>query len=616
MLALAAACCAAGPLLPATPAQAATPTATTAATSEAAATPSAAARASAAPVFNEVESNGDDTDWVELGNPTDSTLDLSGYVFTDSEPEKHQYVLPQGSTVSPGGLLLVNQTQHGDPGFDFGLGGEDAVRLYAPDTDLEQVTSATPVVEYSWTEHAQVTYGRCPDLTGETQDTTASTPGEPNDCSTATAPPASAATPWPGGTTTTALDQVDEDRGDWSGIDVEPDADGGPGTLWVVQNGDGELYELTSDDDGASWDVTHRYRLRYPDGTGTVDAEGVTVTTAGSGAGIYVSSERDNDAKNTSRPSVLRYELPSAGTDGTTQELRAADEWNLAADFPGLGANSGLEGVTWIPDSWLTSHAVTDARTGAPYDAASVPDHGDGLFAVAVEGTAGVYLYALQADGGAQRVAAIDSGFDIVADVQFDAERDQLWVVCDDACEGEIATFAVHDGVFARDALYARPADADNDANEGFALAPLSRCVDGVVPTYYVDDNNTDGHSLRTGTLTATCPTQGSSTPVPTDPTDPSTTPSSPDVPSDTSSPTVPSETGPEDDASSDPASAAVAATDVTSTPSADPTPSGSADQASASLAATGSDSLPWLVLAAILVLSGSGLLVARRRRG
>ncbi|WP_394163080.1 esterase-like activity of phytase family protein [Galactobacter valiniphilus] len=729
----------------------------------AAATPAAPAPAGAVvPVINEVESNGDDTDWVELGNPGDAPLDVSGLILTDAEPAKkdHAYMLPAGSVIPAKGLLVVDGVQGDRPGFPFGLGGEDSVRLYSAGMDVK-AADASPLVEYSWTAHAAVTFGRCPDLTGAFATTTRSTKGAPNDCSsplvineivsdagdpddwvelyntgTGAADPnglvltdaepdkaghrytltgldpipaggflrldtaqfgfglgkadavrllgvdgtvvdehawqAHAATssgrcpdgsgefgltervtpgaanacseqgggdgvsasPWPGGDTVRALDTVDETRGDWSGIDHEPGAAGAPGALWVVQNGDGELYRLDSADAGASWERTRGYELRYPDGAGTVDAEGVTVTSGGSAAGLYVSSERDNDVKGVSRPSVLRYALPAADSGsaarpavGGTPVLKAAAEWNLAADFPGLRANSGLEGITWIPDAWLTGHSFLDERTGAAYRPANYPGHGEGLFAVGVEGTGQVYLYALMDDGAFARIASIDSDFDVVADLQFDAEREALWVACDDACNGRIAVFSPREGAaaspaavaaatarvaaaaatqsFTRTALYERPAQTQNFGNEGFALADASQCVDGAVPTFYVDDNNTDGHSLRTGTLAATCPDPetpvGPETPV--DPVDPETPGtevpgtddggekgSTPDDATDGSQPEAGSEAETDDDIA-----AQAGGTDT--------------------LARTGAATTPWLLAAGGLLAAGLTLLALGWRR-
>jgi hypothetical protein len=134
------------------------------------------------------------------------------------------------------------------------------------------------------------------------------------------------------------------------------------------------------------------------------------------------------------------------------------------------------------------------------------------------------------ADGTFERVAELDlSGisFGNVADVQFDADRALLWVVCDDACNGRIATFELSSegdnvGVFTASALYERPAGMANIANEGFAIAPASTCTDGSLATFYADDANTDGFSIRTGTLPCTGGTSGEPTTDPTpEPTDP-----------------------------------------------------------------------------------------------
>lgn len=576
-----------------------------------------------APVINEVETNGDDVDWVEFANPSDEAMDLSGYVFTDAESEKHAYTLPSETVIPAGGLFVVSQEEKAAPGFDFGLGSEDAVRLFEPGAPV----TGEPLVEYSWTNHAKVTWGRCPDVTGDFVDTFASSPGAANVCEDP-GEEAPSGSSWPGGQGVLVLDGADEDRGDWSGIDVEPLAvdtapDGARGSqdsssqdsrLWVVQNGDGELYRLSSQDNGDSWNHEAGWRLRYADGSGTVDAEGITFT-SDSARGIYVSSERDNDVSKTSRPSVLRYDLP---TDRDGDELKAAQEWNLAADFPGLGANAGLEGITWIPDRWLTERTFVDQAEAAPYDPATYPGHGDGLFAVAVEGAAHVYVYALQENGGFQRVATVDPDFDSVADVQFDADRNQLWVVCDDACDGQIATFQLSEGEFTKDHVYNRPAETNNYGNEGFAIAPLVSCTDGAVNTYYVDDNNTDGHSLRSGTLDAMCPA-----PEPSESSDPAETvqPTASDPPA-TGPPTAEAGDAP-----------ATSATEATSLESSDSSPTaGSAAETAGSdttetettshgsdrtdaMASTGVPAGTWLVAAGSLLLVVAGLIMFRAAR-
>jgi hypothetical protein len=585
------------------------PFATTASPTKGAANDCATPGTTADLVVNEVESNGDDTDWVELTTTGTGPVDISGFTFRDDDDARTPYTLPAGSVVEPSGFFVIDQVSGSNPvGFDFGLGNADAVRLYD--------TTGTLVADYSWTVHSLVSYGRCPDGTGDMTTTTVSTKGAPNDCSspvrvnevstsgdwveltsigasavpldgyTLTAtdgtgttgtvtvsagtslapagflaldlPLASAGTlqlrsgngtvvdehtwtaepgasygrcpdgtgditttlaatrgtantcegvltpqPWPGGPDEVPLDAVDTFSGDLSGLDYEPSGSAAPGTLWAVQNGDGLLYKIVADGNGgwapttaAGWSAGKT--LRYTDGGGAVDAEGVTVAADSSGGGVYVSTERNNDQSSVSRPSVLRYDVTG---DATT--LVATDEWNLAADFPGLGANAGLEGITWVPDTFLTAQGFVDQRTGSAYAPASYPGHGDGLFVVGVEGTAGVYAYALLDDGSFVRVAAMETPFDLVADVQFDADLDALWVACDEACSGRTALFEIDDaGAFTATTVYEAPAAADTGlANEGFAIADAATCVDGSRATFYADDNDTDGYSLRAGTF-------------------------------------------------------------------------------------------------------------------
>ena len=97
---------------------------------------------------------------------------------------------------------------------------------------------------------------------------------------------------------------------------------------------------------------------------------------------IYVATERDNNANTASRLSVLRYDLAAAGA-----ELTATHDWNLTADLPAVGANLGLEAITWIPDSYLVAAGFGDQNLFKAYDPAEYPGHGTGLFFVGVEAT-------------------------------------------------------------------------------------------------------------------------------------------------------------------------------------------------------------------------------------
>src|SRR5882757_6583454 len=58
--------------------------------------------------INEVESNGGlPDDWVEFTNTGASTIDISGWKMLDNDDTHPFYVFPSGSTISPGGYLVV-----------------------------------------------------------------------------------------------------------------------------------------------------------------------------------------------------------------------------------------------------------------------------------------------------------------------------------------------------------------------------------------------------------------------------------------------------------------------------------------------------------------------------
>lgn len=107
--------------------------------------------------LNEVESNGDVTngDWVELYNTTGSAIDIDGAIITDSDPA-HQFVVP-GSTpeLAAGGYTAFRVDDPKVAG-NFGLGSNDAAKLYAPN----DVSLSAVVDQFSWSSHAAVTYGR------------------------------------------------------------------------------------------------------------------------------------------------------------------------------------------------------------------------------------------------------------------------------------------------------------------------------------------------------------------------------------------------------------------------------------------------------------------------
>ncbi|WP_204040718.1 lamin tail domain-containing protein [Acrocarpospora phusangensis] len=437
--------------------------------------------------INEIESNGGTPgDWVELVNTGTTAADVSGWIVKDND-DTHIYTIAPGTSIAPGAFLPV------DVETAYGLGAADSARLFLPD-------GLTLRDSHTWTAHATTTYGRCPDGTGEFAETTTPSKGAANTC--AGQVPAS---PWPGGAAVATADDAGVFGGNMSGLAYQPSGDAAPGVLWAVKNGPGMLYRLEWN--GATWApaTTDGWNagktLRYPSGAGDPDAEGVTLTSAGLAGGVFVSTERDNGVSGVSRPAILRFD-PS----GTATTLTATKEWNLTADLPAVGANAGLEAISWIPDSFLTSKGFRDERTGAAYQPADYPGHGDGLFFVGLEGNGSVYAYALDQNGGAfTRIATIVSGFPGVMDLEFEPESKHFWVVCDDTCTGRTATFDIDaTGRFTAGNRYERPASMPNLNNEGFAIAPQQECVDGHKPVFWTDDSNTGGHALRSGTINCT----------------------------------------------------------------------------------------------------------------
>ncbi|WP_372662104.1 esterase-like activity of phytase family protein [Amycolatopsis kentuckyensis] len=296
-----------------------------------------------------------------------------------------------------------------------------------------------------------------------------------------------ATTTWPGDPAVTVADASGVFGENLSGLAFD-----GPDVLWAIKNGPGTLYRLARD--GGKWRPAAGWpsgkKLHYRDGGGDPDAEGVVATPDG----VFAATERDNDGDG-SLLKVLRFDTASpAGS------LSAAAEWDLTGDLPAVDDNGGFEGITWVPDAFLTANGFRDEHTKAVYDPAAYPGHGSGLYFVGLEDEGMVYAYALtQAGGGFTRVAAFSAGFPAVMELEFEPAAGRLWSVCDDTCGGKTATLKIVNGKFTVSATYARPAKMPNYNNEGFAIAPT--CASGRKAVVWADDANDGGHALRAGTL-------------------------------------------------------------------------------------------------------------------
>lgn len=442
--------------------------------------------------INEVESSGGTPgDWVELVNYGQTPVAIGGFTVRASD-DARSYTIPAGTTINAGAFFIIDQSSLG-----YDLGASDAVRVF---------TGTTLVDSYTWTTHAAITYGRCPDGTGAFISTVAPTKGTANQCGTVTA------LTWPGSDDVATADGVSVFGGNLSGLMYEAPVGTSPAVLWGARNGPGSIFRLIFS--GGIWtpDPTNGWQagklLKYPDGTGEPDTEDITFAGTGSAAGLFTVAERNNSNNGVSRNSILRWD-PS----GTATSLTATNEWNLTADLPVTGANLGLEGITWVPDTYLVSKGFIDEAANKVYNPADYPTHGTGIFFVGVEGTGNIYAYALNLGGSTfTRVATIVTGYTAgIMAVNFDRELNYLWGVCDDGCGGQLGIFEINTtagsplaGKFALTRLFNRPSTMPNINNEGFAFGPQSTCVNGLKPAFWADDSETGGHAIRTARIPCT----------------------------------------------------------------------------------------------------------------
>lgn len=458
--------------------------------------------------LNEVDSS--PADWVELVNTGETAVDLAGLELRDNSDD-HRWQFPDGASIAPGAMLVVDERSagiaNGAPGTfgeAIGIGSADRIRLF--DASGAQLDDSG-----AWEGHAAIdgdaalaTLARCPDGAGDFL-LAKPTPGAPNVCVDGDGgggenPPIETQE-WPGAPETRALDESAMFLEDSSGLDVQETADGV--FLWAVDNGEGRFWKLRAAADGSvsfadGWEQGKRARFakdaQNPEAKGP-DTEGITV--AGDGR-LYLASERDNGAKGVNFNSVLQIDPEATGPD-----VVASREWDLTAQLPQVSANLGIEAVEWVSDADLAG-SLRDERTGAAYDPAAYPLHGDGLFFVAVEDGGQVFAFALNSDGTAQRIARLDPGMPAVMALDYDRQLGGLWAVCDDGCHGTAAFLKLGQGDDGSATVthYARPAGLPDTNNEGFATAPASLAVDGKRAAWWFTDGVRPS-ALQTGTLFA-----------------------------------------------------------------------------------------------------------------
>ena len=427
-------------------------------------------------VINEVTNVGGH---VELLNAGTAAVDISGFKFVNKAAAVI-HTVPASTTLAAGDFYYVG-----------GLTG-----LSSADTLTVTAAAGGAIDSFTWEEDGIASYQRCEAFGVWTlSELPTATFDAANACPTA------GGTSWPGSQDITIVDEVttfgDGDgngEGDVSGATFDPND---PSILWTVQNKN-TLFKLTKNpatgkyDDVAGWNGGKK--LHFANGTGQLDSEGVTV---GPDGALYITSERDNANKDVSYNKIMRFDVSSDLSKVT--DLTATTEWDVNSDIT-TGSNLGLEGITWVPDSVLTEGGFLK-NGGGVYVPAAYPNHGSGLFFVAVEATGELHAFALPQNGAPVLVTTLASGFPFSMDVSWDADRQLLWALCDDSCGGAYNTLELVDGEFTVAGSYARPAGMPNLNNEGLAIAPFSESDGDYQEVVFADDGDTDGHSLRGGLL-------------------------------------------------------------------------------------------------------------------
>lgn len=433
-------------------------------------------------VINEIESNGDATDWVEIYNKGEHAVDISGWYLTDDDTTRLENgkttPLPEGTILESGAYFVFEQNVN----FNFGLGVPDEANLFDKDGNL--------VEKYSWSKHAEITYARVPDGTGNFVESGVSTKGAQNEAGELVKPTFPNAISWSGsGRVVTFDDGATMFKADSSGLDFYN------GQLYCINNKNGTFWVMDVNRDG-SMDYADGFTANgknlafladaaYPE-TSNPDAEGITVDEQGN---AYAAVERDNNQKNVNYNVILQF---NPWEERAT--VTASREWNITAILPDVPANAGIEAVEWVSADDLEGK-LADQNTGKTFEMKNYPNAvANGLFFVALEENGHIYALALNSDSSAQLVAEIDPGIGGAMALDYDTYEDILWVGADDGYGNVSAQIVLNGTSEPVITLVNPPAEMDvTRNNEGFAIAGPEYTVDGLRPVYHFMDGVDSG---------------------------------------------------------------------------------------------------------------------------
>lgn len=432
-------------------------------------------------VINEVESSAPNggKDWIELANPTDQEIDISGLVIKDND-DGHAFIIPGGTKISAQGYLVFTEDD-----FGYGLGKEDSVRIFQ---------AGRLVASVSWSGHQEPTYGLYPDFNGkEYQVTKEETPGKENLFKQSKADVKKIA--WPGKDDVEVIDQEAMFLEDSSGLDYHN------GALWAVDNGTGKIFKLDIDEDGnvhfaKGFEKGKRIQFQKDQGNASAkgpDAEGISLDANGN---VYLAVERDNANKGVNFNAILMADPNEQGPD-----IPAKMEWDITKLLPDVTANTGIEAVEWVSNDHVAGK-LFDQKLNKPFAPSDYKGQwANGVFFTALENDGKIYAFVLKEDQTAELVSTIDPLIGGAMGLNFDEDTGMLWVHSDDGYGNTLAMLTLN-GTNEADIVHVDPPKGIDRAmnNEGFCILPLSYSKEGFRPVYWFADGFVK-EALRKGYL-------------------------------------------------------------------------------------------------------------------
>lgn len=263
--------------------------------------------------------------------------------------------------------------------------------------------------------------------------------------------------------------------------------------LWVCRNGPGgdqsKFWALVEDGPG-SFKVDERAGLRG-EWTGFGDLEEITQANLSEDT-VYLMIEGEE--------SVKEYDVSTYGT----AVLR--HNWNLSAFLP-LNGGYGAEGLAFVPDGFLAAAGFVD-RNGQPYTSRNGMG---GLMFVGHQNGGAVFAFDLNRFNGTfDFVGEYRTGYAETAGLMFDRSTGRLYIWHDDAFDTLETTTLASDPVSGQSYRRFRIERAfdgpDHRNNEGFAVMPISECVDGRRSAFMTIDGGGFSSLLWYRQFTEGCP--------------------------------------------------------------------------------------------------------------